>query len=104
MKNSRIFDSKRLISDAYCYLFVEWLRRYKLYDKFVENHTRALNSKRPVNQLIREHVRCLIKCPWFSMSQAISSAFPFVSTPEGPDFWQRVSDDWIRFFNDFSRN
>lgn len=104
MKKPYIFDSERLISDVYYYLLIEWLLRNDLYDNFVKNHARALNFKGSTYLLVREHVRCLIKTPRLSMNHAITSAFPFISTPEGPCFWERVSDDWIRFFDDFSRN
>lgn len=103
MKKSRIFDSERLISDVYYRLLVEWLLRNELYDKFVKNLARSLNFKGSINPLVREHVRYLIKSPFLSMNQAITSAFLFTGAPEGPCFWERVSDDWIRFFGDFSR-
>lgn len=103
MKKSRIFDSERLISDVYFHLLAVWLLRNELYDRFVKNLARSLNFKGSTNLLIREHIRYLIESPLLSMNQAITSAFLFTNTPEGSFFWERVSDDWIRFFGDFSR-
>lgn len=103
MKTSRNFNSERFTFNLYYCLFVEWLREHRLYGKFVKNLARSSNFKGSINEIVFDHFSCLIKSPFFSMSQAITSAFPFISTPEGFDFWDRVSDDWFCFFNDFSR-
>lgn len=102
MKKSHSFNSKLLTLDVYHYLFTEWLVRNNLYCRFVKNHARALRHEGSTNQLVRVYIQDLLEFFPFSMDRAIVAAFPFDSTPEGFDFWIRASDEWSKFYCDFS--
>ena len=102
MGNSKFFNPKRLTLDVYAYLFTEWLVRQGIYRRFTTNSMRALKEEGPVNRFVRDHVRRLLARPFFTMNSAVIAAFPFAETPEGVEFWQHASEEWISFLSDFT--
>lgn len=102
MKNFRSINSNLLTLDACDYLFVEWLVRHDLYSAFVKNLASSFDRLGAGRSLVRRYVRSFLS-PRFYLESAIVMAFPFDETPEGFDFWNRVSDEWSKFCCDFFR-
>lgn len=95
------FESRVLTVDVCDYLFVEWLVRRGLYSKFVANLSPARYNVESPRDAVRKIVAELIFSPHFSLSDAVSSSFPFRLTPEGPDFWLDVSKEWTNYLESF---
>lgn len=96
------FESRVLTVDVFDYLFVEWLIRLGLYSKSVANFSPVRYNVKSSRDAVRKIVADLIVSPHFALSDAISTSFPFRSTPEGPDFWLDVSKEWTNYLESFS--
>ena len=102
MKKLQAFNSDLLTLDVCDYLFVEWLIRHNLYRKFVKNLSLNFEYLGVGRSLIRRYIRRFIgsrPC----LENIIAMAFPFDETSEGYGFWQRASNEWFDFCNDFFR-
>lgn len=101
MKKTRTFKPTKLTLDVLDYMFVEWLVSQDLYSKFADNIVADRRCNVPARALIRDHIRVLIENPVLTYEKVICSAFLFFNTPEGMDFWNRVSREWICFCHNF---
>lgn len=89
----------KLSIDVVEYAFVEWLVRRKLFDAFKANYDRVPTATRSFRDCLRDHIRLAYRNPSLGPGALISSAFPFISTPEGYKFWRKHSDAWRRFYD-----
>lgn len=98
IKDSRIND---LMIDVVEYAFTEWLVRKGIFTSFKTNYECIVPPDRGFSDRLRAHIRRSLRFPAFNPSQLISSAFLFIATPEGYDFWQKQSAAWERFYIKF---
>lgn len=99
-KDSRIND---LMIDVVEYAFTEWLVRKGIFTSFKTNYDCIVSPYRGFHDRLRAHVRRSLYFSGFDPSHLISSAFLFIATPEGDDFWQKQSADWERFYIRFKK-
>lgn len=104
MKKNKSPKVDKLLIDVVEYAFVEWLVRRKLYRAFQSNYDRLPTPTKSFRDNLREHIRYLFSNPKLGPKSLISSAFMFVSTPEGYKFWLKHSEAWSRFYARFSKN
>ena len=97
-KESRIND---LAIDVVEYAFREWLIRQRVFVAFKKNYEFVNPSHKSFREELRFHIQFLLECPALNLSNLVSSAFPFVTAPEGADFWRKQSEAWRRFCLDF---
>lgn len=91
------FSIDDLAIDVIEYAFTEWLVRRGVFAAFKAN---CRFSNLPLNGFrdqLRLHIRLSLGGSGLNLGTLISAAFPFVSTPEGVDFWMNQSDAWRRF-------
>lgn len=93
-KKNRIDD---LAVDVIDYAFTEWLVRRGVFAAFKANYEANNPSREGFHSALRFHIRAILICPGLDLKHLISSAFPFISTPEGVDFWNNQSVDWKIF-------
>lgn len=98
MKKTEKSKDVKLMIDIVEYAFVEWLIRRKAYLAFRANYDRSAGSSKPFRDHLREHIRYIYCDSKLGLDSLVSSAFLFVSTPEGCSFWHKQSEDWKRFF------
>jgi len=91
------FDSNLLIFNVFDYMFVEWLSRRGLYSKFVANLPAVKDNSLPHRTAVCGLIAYVLDTPYLTLSNAVFSAFPFDSTPEGSTFWLNVSREWEQF-------
>lgn len=94
------FNCDPLILNVVDYLFVEWLVRNKCYSKFIANFSGNFNCNSP-REAIRFHLSMILRSNSMTLRNAISSAFLFLPTPEGEDYWCSVELKWIAFLDEF---
>lgn len=103
MKKSKSPEIDELLIDVVEYAFTEWLVRRKIFVAFKSNYDRASSSTETFRDLLRFHVRAVFCHPDLGPGSLISSAFPFISTPEGVSFWHNHSEAWRRFYANFQK-
>ena len=101
MKKSENPDVNELMVDVVDYTFVEWLVRRRLYSSFMSNFLHFRQLKGGFRDALRCHIRYSVCTDYVQVKSLLFSAFSFVSTPEGYDFWDKHSDDWMRFCDKF---
>lgn len=99
MKKTKSSTVDNLAIDVLEYAFVEWLVRRNVYRAFQANYDRSISNAKTFRGILRDHIRSLYNHPVHGPEILIASAFVFMSTPEGSEFWQKVSDDWKRFYD-----
>lgn len=98
MKKARKrFRTNDLLVDVVTYAFTEWLVRRGIFEVFKLNYERSESPYKDFNDRLHVHVRYLLRNPNFGLSRLVSSAFLFVSAPEGSEFWNNQSTAWERF-------
>lgn len=97
-KKSRIGD---LAVDVVEYAFVEWLVRQGVFSAFRANCEFIDFPRESFRDQLRLHIRLVLSCSDLNLGCLISSAFTFIGTPEGADFWKKQSDAWRRFCLNF---
>ena len=97
MKEQKPFSRFDLRVDALDYIFVEWLVRNRLYRKFAKNLAASRPGTASVRSLIRQRVCAYAAFPAMNYSFLLTGAFLFDLTPEGREFWVRVSERWADF-------
>ena len=95
------FDRDLLILNVADYLFVEWLIRNNCYSKFIANFSSNFDCDSP-REAIRSHLSMLLRSNSMTLRNAISTAFLFLPTPEGEDYWCSVELRWIAFLDEFN--
>lgn len=93
-KKSRIGD---LAIDVAEYAFTEWLVRRGVFAAFKANLDFTNSSRESFRDQLRIHIQIALTCSGLGFSSLVSSAFPFIRTPEGAKFWKEQSDAWRRF-------
>jgi len=88
----------KLLLDVIEYAFVEWLVRRGIFTAFRANYDCSLTTRKTFRDCLRDHIR-YVYCSSKGPESLIDSAFIFVSTPEGCEFWINHSDAWRSFFN-----
>lgn len=83
--------------DTIEYTFIEWLVRQGVFAAFKKNYARANPSRMSFRGCLRRHIQHVLNRADSGPSRLIFSAFVFVSTPEGADFWTKQSNAWGRF-------
>lgn len=99
MKKRKSSKVDKLAIDVVEYAFVEWLVRRKVYTAFQSNYDREPSASKTFRERLRNHIQYLFNHTHLGPESLISSAFLFMSTPEGDRFWQKHSDAWVRFYN-----
>lgn len=100
-KESKKFSDGELIVDVLEYAFTEWLVRRGVFSAFKTNYAVAVSLYGGFRLALRAHIRCSLCSPDLDPSYLISTAFSFVSAPEGADFWRDCSVAWERFYIKF---
>lgn len=101
MKSSK-FDPNCLILSVAYRMFAEWLRRNDYYSKFMAN-VQASNPCYPTPQsAVRSCISIILRSNSRALGDIITSSFLFDSTPEGSEYWSRVSAQWVDFTENFS--
>lgn len=93
-RKNRIND---LAVDVIEYAFTEWLVRQGAFVAFKTNYEATYPSRESFRDRLRLHIRAALSSPDLGPSHLISSAFPFILTLEGADFWYSLSRAWKSF-------
>lgn len=96
-KSTKDFRTDDLMIDVIEYAFTEWLVRKGIFTCFKTNYECIVSPYKGFRGRLRAHIRRSLCLPGFDPSRLISSAFLFISTPEGDAFWQKQSAAWERF-------
>lgn len=97
-KETKKFKDADLIVDVIEYAFVEWLVRRRIFYAFKKNFEAEILSRDGFRTALRDHIRHCLRSSNFGPIRLISTAFLFISTPEGPNFWKNYSVAWERFY------
>jgi len=100
MKKNK-FNRSLLTLDVADYLFVEWLIRNDCYSKFAANLSGNSDCDIP-REAIRCHLSLILRSNSMTLRNAISTAFLFLHTPEGEDYWCSIELRWIAFLDEFN--
>jgi len=100
MKENKNFKVDKLAVDVIEYAFVEWLVRRGIFTAFRANYDRAATTRKTFRDCLRDHIRYAYRRPNLGPEALVSSAFLFISTPEGYEFWIKHSDAWKRFYEE----
>lgn len=103
MKKNENFNANELMVDVVYYAFVEWLVRRRLYSAFRSNFLYFRRIKEDFRDTLLHHIRYFVCTDYAQVEILLFAAFPFISTPEGYDFWSKHSDDWRRFCDKFMK-
>ena len=87
--------------DVADYVFVEWLVRNNCYSKFIANFSGNSDCDSP-REAIRSHLSMILRSRSMTLRNAISTAFLFLLTPEGEDYWCSIEQRWIDFLDGFN--
>lgn len=79
------------------YAFTSWLVRQGVFSAFKANYEFTHPFRGSFRDQLRFHIQLALDCPSLGPGYLISSAFPFIRTPEGADFWSEKSDAWKCF-------
>lgn len=96
------FDSDRLILSISYSMLVEWLRRNGHYLKFMANVSAQNSFCFTPQECVRSYVSTVLHHRSLTLGNVIDTAFAFDLTPEGVDYWRRVSAYWSDFVEEFS--
>lgn len=97
-KEIKNFKDDDLIVDVIEYAFTEWLVRRRIFAAFKAHYEAEVPSRGSFRSALRDHIRQCLSSSNFGPIRLISTAFLFLSTPEGPDFWRKHSVAWERFY------
>lgn len=97
MKKDKNFSANELMVDVVDYAFVEWLVRRHLYSAFRSNFLHFRQTKEAFRSALRRHIRYSVCTSFVPVNTLLLTAFSFISTPEGYDFWDKRSNDWAHF-------
>ena len=97
MKKNKDLRISELPVDFVEYLFVEWLCRRGVFSAFKSNYNLARNIDISFRDSLRRQIRRMLLTSGLSTRDLIYSSFIFDRTPEGRDFWSRISSEWCRF-------
>jgi len=100
-KGNRKFKAGDLIVDVLEYTFTEWLVRQGVFSAFKTNYDVVVSPYGGFRDRLRDHIRYSLSNSSLGPTYLISSAFLFHTTPEGYDFWRKISDAWKRFCLNF---
>jgi len=89
----------KLLLDVIEYAFVEWLVRRGIFTAFRANYCRVPSTRKTFRDCLRDHIRRVYRSSSLGPESLVSSAFLFISTPEGCEFWTKHSDAWRSFYN-----
>lgn len=87
--------------DVADFMFVEWLVCHNCYSKFIANYSVNSDCDSP-REAIRSHLSMILRSSVLTLHNAISTAFLFLHTPEGEDYWCSIEQKWIDFLDDFN--
>ena len=104
MKKTKVSTISDLSADAVDYLFVEWLRRRGVFSAFRSNCGFDEEHNRLFRTMLRHRIRGVLHSSYASIGDLIPMSFIFAHTPEGIDYWFKLSFAWRRFFDDFQNN
>ena len=97
-KKSRISD---LSVDVIEYMFTEWLVRQNAFSLYKANYEAFHPNHRSFRDNLRARLRDINCSRVLGVENLISTAFPFVMTSEGYNFWVDKSNLWRRFCGKF---
>ena len=97
MKATRVPMISELSIDAVDYLFVEWLRRRGVFSAFRSNCGFDKKCNNSFRNVLRHRIRTVLYSSHAGIGDLISISFIFARTPEGIDFWFKLSFAWRRF-------
>lgn len=101
MKTAK-FDPNRFTASVVYSIFTQWLRRNGYYSKFMANVS-SHNPLYPTPQAaLRSCFAIILDSKSRFVGDIVVSSFLFDSTPEGSEYWDRVSDEWYSFVDNFS--
>ena len=104
MKKTRVSTAFDLSIDAVDYVFVEWLRRQGVFSAFRSNCGFDEKRNSSFRTALRYRIRSVLRSSYAGVGDLISMSFIFTHTPEGLDFWFKMSFAWRRFCTDFQNN
>jgi len=104
MKKTRVSTISELSIDAVDYLFVEWLCRRGVFSAFRSNCGFDEDHNTSFRTVLRYRIRGVLHSSRLGVGDLISMSFIFTHTPEGLDFWFKLSFAWRRFCTDFQTN
>lgn len=96
-KANRKNNTDDLVIDFVECTLTGWLVRQNVFEAFKANLDSTNLSRGSFRDQLRLHIRVALTTPGLGLSGLIDSAFPFLRTPEGVDFWEKQSDAWERF-------
>lgn len=101
MKKTK-FDPNLFAASVIYRMFTQWLRRNGYYSKFMANVS-IQNSFYPTPQTsVRSCLTFILNSKSMFVGELVISSFLFDSTPEGFEYWDRVSSEWNSFVDKFS--
>lgn len=104
MKKTRVLRISEFSIDAVDYMLVEWLRRRGVYSAFRLNCGFDEERDSSFRTLLRSRIRGVLRSPYLGVGDLISMSFIFAHTPEGLNFWFKLSFAWRRFCTDFQND
>ena len=104
MKKTKVSTISELSVDAVDYLFIEWLRRRRVFSAFRSNCGFGKEDENAFRTVLRRRIQNVFHTSHLGVGDLISSSFMFSRTPEGPAFWFGLSFAWRRFCADFQSN
>lgn len=100
MKNTK-FSSDRLILSMMYRTFTEWLLRNGYSAKFMTNLSNQYLQSPSPRYTLRAILFNVMDSRRRSFRDIVASAFVFAFTPEGIEYWERVSAEWSDFVAKF---
>ena len=104
MKKTRVSAVSKLTIDAVDYVFVEWLCRRRVFSAFRSNCGFDEKHDSTFRTVLRYRIRDVLRSSSLGVGDLISLSFIFVHTPEGLDYWFKLSFAWRRFCTGFQNN
>ena len=98
MKNTK-FSSDRLILSMMYRTFTEWLRRNGYSEKFMANLSNPYLQSHSPQYTLRSILFNIMNSRKRSFRDIFDSAFVFAFTPEGTEYWKRVTSEWCDFLD-----
>jgi hypothetical protein len=104
MKKSKRTQTEDLFIDVVEYAFIEWLVRRGLFTAFRSNFLSFRKAKKSFRSCLRDHIRAAYRNPRFGLGSLITTAFLFISSPEGHEFWLKHAEAWRCFYLEFVKH
>lgn len=104
MKKTRALTISELSIDVVDYLLFEWLRRRGVLSAFMSNCGFDSKRKDAFRIMLRHRIQKVLRSSNVGIGDLISVSFIFSRTPEGLDFWFKLSFAWRRFCTNFLNN